>query len=764
MNHLKRKVSWVLTVVMVMMSMMTFNPIANAATDVAQGKTATASSTLSNYQASKANDADTTSRWCASGASFPQWWKVDLGQSYSIAGTSLTFAPSGSSFKYKIEASADGTTFTTITDKSSANYSGSQNDNFTTTARYIRITFTGSGTSDWASLSNVKVYTDSTGGGDSSNVSLGKSAAASSILSGYPASYANDSDTASRWCASGSSFPQWWNVDLGGNFDITGSAITLAPSGASFKYKIEVSTDGSSYTSKVDKTSANYSGTQNDSFTATARYIKITFTGSGTSDWASLSDVKVFGTQSGGETIPNVPAGLAATAASSNSINVTWNNVSNATGYDLEVDGGIMSNATSPYEHTGLTADSTHSYRVRAKNSAGSSAWSSAVSATTLSSSTLPPINNPPSEGFPPSSEDHREYMHGIDLLKVGNQTLLVFSSNNYPPTQPTGEWVHDIYYSWINPLYPNETLNIQTMVGDNLAQEPASAAVNSNGRIVVTAEDAQFDATALDQTFGMWDSSLNIIHDYGVKLMPPQGGHSGHVAASGDKFLVSFSDGWVNGGGVDNLGTGDEVYGKIINNDGTTSAMINTSVGKTRDWWPIVAGSDTNWLQVWQRYGKAGTGGGTVWGAIISQNESIVKNFEIYNNNKYYYYDVKYLTNLGLYLVIGSQDLSTNGGIAVLIDKNGNIIDTLTGLPNTVREGQTAIYESGNTVKAVYPTLPTGAAVLDITSTSISLSKTLSCSWEWDYMGVAGMFSAPTRVLFAVNSYRGVRFIMFDI
>lgn len=87
-------------------------------------------------------------------------------------------------------------------------------------------------------------------------------------------------------------------------------------------------------------------------------------------------------------TIPSVPTGLTATAASSSQINVTWNAVSGATGYDLEVDGTTVSNVTSPYSHTGLALGSTHSYRVRAKNSAGSSSWSSTVSRTTSAGAT----------------------------------------------------------------------------------------------------------------------------------------------------------------------------------------------------------------------------------------------------------------------------------------------------------------------------------------------------------------------------------------
>lgn len=643
-------------------------------TDLAQGKTATASSSLAGFEAVRANDGNSSTRWCAANSDYSQWWKVDLGKNYNLTGVSFDLEPFNGKFKYRIEVSSDGVTFSTKLDRTSAFYSGTRTESFAANSvRYVRITFTATDTYDWASLKNAKVL-----GNEAVIVSLaqGKAATSSSSLSGFEANKANDGNSSTRWCAASGNYTQWWMVDLGKNYDLTGTSFDLEPSAGQFKYRVEVSSNGSSFTTKADKTSSSYSGSQTDNFTAAGvRYVRITFTASNTYDWASFKNVEVNG-----------------------------------------------------------------------------------------SLGALPPIVNPTPIGFPSNSWDHREYMHGIDLVKVGSNTMVVFSSNNYPPTQPTGEWMHDIYYSWIDPLYPNESLDVIRLVNNNMGQEPASAAINSNGRIVITAEDAQHHEW-LDQTYGMWDSNLNSIVSYGQKLMPPQGGHSGHVAASGDKFLVSFSDGWISGGAVDGLGTGDDIFGRIINNNGTIGNLINTSVGSQREWWPIVAGSDTNWLQVWQRYtGSAGTGGGEVWGAIVSHSGSIVKRVKIFSNNKYYYHDVKYLPELGLYLVIGSQNKSQNAGVAVLVNKSGNIVQTVTNLPNTIRQGQPAISESGGVAKVVYPTLPTGAAVLEITSNSITLSKQLSNSWQWDYMGVSGMFSASNRVMFAATSHQGVKFIMFDL
>lgn len=164
MEYARKKLSWLLVIVMLIMTLLSVNTGVYANTDVAQGKTATASSALSGYEAGKANDGDTATRWCASDASYPQWWKIDLGGSYDITGTTITLAPSGATFKYKIEVSLDDSSYVKKVDKTSSANSGTKDDNFTATARYVKITFTASGTKDWASLSNVRVFGTLSGG------------------------------------------------------------------------------------------------------------------------------------------------------------------------------------------------------------------------------------------------------------------------------------------------------------------------------------------------------------------------------------------------------------------------------------------------------------------------------------------------------------------------------------------------------------------------------------------------------------------------
>jgi hypothetical protein len=92
-------------------------------------------------------------------------------------------------------------------------------------------------------------------------------------------------------------------------------------------------------------------------------------------------------------TPPTKPTGFTATAVSSSQINLSWNAVSGAIGYDLSYcDGtyiGFVSGTS--YSHTGRVENTTYSYKVQAQKSASCvSGYTSCTSATTLSSCTPP--------------------------------------------------------------------------------------------------------------------------------------------------------------------------------------------------------------------------------------------------------------------------------------------------------------------------------------------------------------------------------------
>ncbi len=64
------------------------------------------------------------------------------------------------------------------------------------------------------------------------------------------------------------------------------------------------------------------------------------------------------------------------------SIIITWNSVSEASEYEVEADGIIVSNLVdTSYTQKGLIPNSQHSYKIRAKNTGGSSEWSPQINA-----------------------------------------------------------------------------------------------------------------------------------------------------------------------------------------------------------------------------------------------------------------------------------------------------------------------------------------------------------------------------------------------
>ncbi|WP_224984848.1 fibronectin type III domain-containing protein [Geomonas agri] len=99
--------------------------------------------------------------------------------------------------------------------------------------------------------------------------------------------------------------------------------------------------------------------------------------------------------------LPTAPSGLTATAASGSQINLAWaDNSTNEQGFKIERCAGagcsdfsqittVGANVTT-WSNTGLTASTSYSYRVRAYNLAGDSAYSPAASVTTFAASAVP--------------------------------------------------------------------------------------------------------------------------------------------------------------------------------------------------------------------------------------------------------------------------------------------------------------------------------------------------------------------------------------
>ncbi|MGW1216774.1 discoidin domain-containing protein, partial [Streptomyces sp. NPDC002499] len=128
--------------------------------DLALGKPATASSKTDGYEPGKAVDGDPSTRWAqGSGLPDPSWIQVDLGDTTTVTGVVTTFEKS-SGYKYRVEYSTDGETWSLFDDHTSANTTSATSyalADHPVTARYLRLTVTGSNFNG-GSIYELQVY------------------------------------------------------------------------------------------------------------------------------------------------------------------------------------------------------------------------------------------------------------------------------------------------------------------------------------------------------------------------------------------------------------------------------------------------------------------------------------------------------------------------------------------------------------------------------------------------------------------------------
>ena len=351
-------------------------------------------------------------------------------------------------------------------------------------------------------------------------------------------------------------------------------------------------------------------------------------------------------------------------------------------------------------------------------------------------------------------TEDHRAWQHGVDLIRVGARMLLVWSSAGNPPKpNPGGDWPHDVYYAWLE--NENSPIKPRVLVSRPEAQEPASVAINARGTILMTAEDGN---GGINQHAGLWDSSLRVLREYPITVR--RGGHSGHAAAMGDRFLIAYSEGWVEGGGFLERGTGKDIHARVVRNDGSIGREIDIAVDgdhRHRDGWPLVAGSDRNWLVVWQRYPEL-----SLQAALIGAAGTVIARRKIADRMPIRYaYAVEFAPQIASYVVAGS---SGEEGFVSLVSLAGEIVGTRRGLPPMASESRIVLGWDGQQLTGVYPVRPRGVAVVRISQGAVELVRLIEHPYPWDYSGTTGLFVAPGRVLFATLSTTGIRLIAVDL
>jgi hypothetical protein len=250
------------------------------------------------------------SKWCTTAAGTKQL-QVDLGSAQNVSSFVVKHAGLGgentgwNTGAFSILTSTDGTSWTNRVSVSGNRSSRTYHPIAGVSARYVRLDVTtpandGNGA---ARIDEFEVY----GGGTSgpANVALNKAATADSSCNASegPAKAVNGTvtgGTTDKWCSLGAA--KFWQVDLGSNFTV--QSITVRHAGAGGEsatwntrdFTLQISTNGTSWTTVATVTGNTASVTNHTLTPATARYVRMNITAptSTTDNAARIYEVEVY--------------------------------------------------------------------------------------------------------------------------------------------------------------------------------------------------------------------------------------------------------------------------------------------------------------------------------------------------------------------------------------------------------------------------------------------------------------------------------------
>ncbi|QIQ02268.1 discoidin domain-containing protein [Streptomyces liangshanensis] len=389
MRSLRRRWRFLSTAVATSLVMVGWPSLAASAADgpnIAAGRTAAANATTGNGTARSVTDGNQSTYWEGNGKS-SQWVQSDLGSSKRVDQVTLKLPAGWESRKQtlSLQGSEDGTSFSTL--KSSATYSFSKGAGNKVTvafpatkARFVRADFTDNSAGKKAQLSELEVHAAAAA---SVNLALGKTLTASSFTQVYGPGNANDGNKATYWESNNNAFPQWIQADLGSSVGVNQVVLRL-PDGWGARdqtLKVQGSTNNSAFTDLTASKAYTFNSAGANSVTisfdaTTQRYVRILITANTQQPGGQLSELEVYGPETGDTTAPSAPTELTYTQPASGQIRLSWRPSTDntaVTGYDIYANNQLRSSVAGNV--TTFTdsqpASATVTYYVRAKDAAG---------------------------------------------------------------------------------------------------------------------------------------------------------------------------------------------------------------------------------------------------------------------------------------------------------------------------------------------------------------------------------------------------------
>jgi hypothetical protein len=254
-----------------------------------------------------------------------------------------------------------------------------------------------------------------------------------------------------------------------------------------------------------------------------------------------------------------------------------------------------------------------------------------------------------------------------------------------------------------------------------------------------------------------MYRKNLTPIRPYPKDV--ESGGHSGHVAAVGEQFVVVYSADWVEGGGLDNRGTGNGVYAKVFDTRGRSLWHADVAA-RVREEWPIVAGSTRHALLVWQKYIPDSMTALLEYALLDLRDRKLIRpagsidSFRV----QYYAYTAAYVPDIDRFIVVATLDSSR--AVAFLIDEAGHRTAELGCLPAVVRESGIAVLGA----TAYLPTQDGRLMTLALQPDRIFLRGMQRAPFAWGDTGTTAMANGSHGLHVISLSADGLREADFDL
>jgi putative membrane-bound dehydrogenase-like protein len=109
--------------------------------------------------AAAAFDGREQTRWCPNGPQANEWLQVDLGKGQTLTGSRIVWESGNNTYRYRVEGSADGTTWSVLHDGSTNKRPGPVDDALSASGiRHVKLTFLGSDQGGWGSIWEWELY------------------------------------------------------------------------------------------------------------------------------------------------------------------------------------------------------------------------------------------------------------------------------------------------------------------------------------------------------------------------------------------------------------------------------------------------------------------------------------------------------------------------------------------------------------------------------------------------------------------------------